>query len=144
MAAPLPSQSSFYMPTLVDTLYTILRQNVLHRNIFVSARTLRCVLHCIAVTCRTELLRATSAVLALFLLRLLRCSAGITNLKNVSAVSVRPSVQAHVFMRQPHNCRTRSYEFWFWRVHIILSAASDPAACEMAVSNKMSATCKEF
>jgi hypothetical protein len=52
--------------------------------------TFRCVLHCAAVTCLTEKLQATSAILDSFLLRLLRCRAGIANMKNVSVVSVRP------------------------------------------------------
>jgi hypothetical protein len=50
----------------------------------------RCVLHCAAVTCLTEILQATYAILASFLLRLLRCRAGIANLRNVSVVSVLP------------------------------------------------------
>ena len=67
--------------------------------------TFRCVLHCIALTCRTEILQATSAVYALFLLRPLRCTAGIANLKNVSAVSVRPF--NHQFLCDNHKAAKR-------------------------------------
>jgi hypothetical protein len=70
---------------------------VLYRNVCVCVcvcvcvlHKFRCVVHCAAVTCLTEILQATSAILASFLLRLLRCRADIANVKNVSVVSVCP------------------------------------------------------
>jgi len=110
----------------------------------------RCVLHCATVTCLTEILQATSAILASFLLRLLRCRAGIANLRNVSVVSVLPfnrpglSDNRRAAERGHMNYDIVEFKLWYCRVQIILSVAADRVACDVVLNNKMSATCKEF